>query len=78
MLEQFEQEFMDKEEQAINPGLHKQMESSNIDYYNSLTPEIVEDFMKKLIDSEEKDELTWDNIKDQLNEDKPINELKLE
>ena len=75
MPEQFEHEFMDKEEQAINPGLHKQMESSNIDYYNSLTPEIIEDFMKELIDSVEKGEPTWDDIKDQLNEDKPINEL---
>ena len=75
MPEQFEHEFMDKEEQAINSGLHKQMESSNIDYYNSLTPEIIEDFMKELIDSVEKGEPTWDDIKDQLNEDKPINEL---
>ena len=37
-----------------------------------------EQFEQEFMDKEDKDELTWDNIKDQLNEDKPINELKPE
>ena len=39
---------------------------------------MLEQFEQEFMDKEEKDELTWDDIKDQLNEDKPINELKLE
>ena len=72
MLEQFEQEFMDKEEQAINPGLHKQMESSDIHDYKNLTPEMLENYIINLIDNEEKNKLAWDGIKDQLNEYEPI------
>ena len=37
-----------------------------------------EQFEQEFMEKEDKDELTWDNIKDQLNEDKPINELKPE
>ena len=39
---------------------------------------MIEQFEQEFMDKEEKKELTWDNIKDQLNEDKPINELKPE
>ena len=39
---------------------------------------MLEQFEQEFVEKEEEDELTWDNIKDQLNEDKPINELKLE
>ena len=39
---------------------------------------MLEQFEQEFVKKEEKDELTWDNIKDQLNEDKPINELKPE
>ena len=39
---------------------------------------MIEQFEQEFMDKEEKYELTWDDIKDQLNEDKPINELKLE
>ena len=31
-----------------------------------------EQFEQEFMEKEDKDELTWDNIKDQLNEDKPI------
>ena len=33
---------------------------------------MLEQFEQEFMDKEDKDELTWDNIKDQLNEDKPI------
>ena len=39
---------------------------------------MLEQFEQEFIEKEEKYELTWDDIKDQLNEDKPINELKPE
>ena len=39
---------------------------------------MLEQFEQEFVEKEEKDELTWDNIKGQLNEDKPINELKPE
>ena len=39
---------------------------------------MLEQFEQEFVEKEEKGELTWDNIKDQLNEDKPINELKPE
>lgn len=77
MLEQFEQEFMDKEE-VINPGLHDQTKSSNLDWYNSLTPEILENFIMELIDNEDKGELTLDDVKDQLNEDGSFTEIGLD
>ena len=72
MLEQFEQESIDKGEPIINPGLLKQMESSDIHDYKNLTPEMLENYIINLIDNEEKNKLAWDDIKDQLNEDKPI------
>lgn len=39
---------------------------------------MLEQFEQGSIDKGEKEELIWDDIKDQLNEDKPINELKPE
>ena len=64
---------MDKEESAINPGLLKQMKSSDIHDYKNLTPEMLENYIINLMDNEEKNKLTWDDIKDHL-EDKQINE----
>ena len=78
MSKKFETEFVDKEESAINPGLLKQMESSDIHYCKNITLEMLESYIINLMDNEEKKELTSDDIKGQLNEDKPINELKLE
>lgn len=70
MLQQFEEEFIEKkEEDPINSGLYQQIENASITDYNKLTSKDLEDFVMSLTDDGNTDLFVWDKLTNEQESD---------